>query len=75
VAQSSLPSYVVSVHDGNGDHLRPALASEYPDKDPASKAQKFRHRYRDLMAILGGMLVLLMTAVIVILRKRDNDLQ
>jgi ABC-type multidrug transport system ATPase subunit/pSer/pThr/pTyr-binding forkhead associated (FHA) protein len=75
VAQHSLPSYVIAVNDSKGDRLRPALESEYPDKDPATRAWAFRHRYRVSMAVLGSMFVFLVTAVILILRKRDNDLQ
>ena len=75
IAQHSIPSYVIAVHDSKGDRLRPALESEYPDKDPATNAVKFRHRYRYSMAVLGSMLVVLVASVILILRKRDKDLQ
>jgi hypothetical protein len=70
----------VKSSDSNSDNaksnrLRPAHESEYPDKDPSTKAQKFRHRYRYSMSVLGGMFVFLITGVILILRKRDSDLQ
>jgi hypothetical protein len=75
VAQHSLPSYVIPVHDAKGNRLRPALESEYPDKDPSSGAEKFRHSFRDSMAVLAAMLLLSVFAVLVILRKRDSDPQ
>ena len=75
IAQHSIPSYVISVNDSKGDRLRPALESEYPDKNSETKAVKFRHCYRYSMSVLGGMLVFLVVAVILILRKRDKDLQ
>jgi ABC-type multidrug transport system ATPase subunit/pSer/pThr/pTyr-binding forkhead associated (FHA) protein len=75
IAEHSLPGYVIAVNDSKGNRLRPALESEYPDKNSMSKAEKFRHRYIHSVSVLGGMFVLLVTAVIVILRKRDSDMQ
>jgi len=75
VAQHTLPSYVIAFSDDKGDHLRAATAEEYPAKNPAAKAIKFRHSYRVSAAVLATMLVLLVVAVIGILRKRDNDPQ
>jgi len=75
IAQHTIPSYVVPVQGSRSNRLRAALPSEYPDANPASDARPFRHRYRDSMAVLCAMLLLLLATVIAILRKRDNDLQ
>ncbi len=75
VAQHSLPRYVISNSDDKGEHLRAANDNEYPDRNPAANARQYRHRYRDSMAVLGAMLILLVAAVLIILRKRDNDPQ
>jgi ABC-type multidrug transport system ATPase subunit/pSer/pThr/pTyr-binding forkhead associated (FHA) protein len=75
IAQRNIPSYVVSVSGDKGDHLRPALKSEYPDQNPSTQAIQYRHRYRDSIMVLGLMLFTLVTSVIVILLRRDNDPQ
>ena len=75
VAQHTLPSYVVEVNDSHGKSLRPADEDEYPDKNPAANARKYRHSFRQSMAVLSTMLVLLVIAVVGILLKRDNDPQ
>ena len=75
IAQRNIPSYVVSVSGEKGEHLRPALKSEYPEQDPSTQAVKYRHRYRDSIIVLGLMLFTLVTSVTVILRRRDNDPQ
>jgi len=75
VAQHTLPSYVVQVNDSHGKSLRPADEDEYPDKNPAANARKYRHSFRQSMAVLSTMLVLLVIAVVGILLKRDNDPQ
>jgi len=75
IAQHTLPSYVVQVNDSHGKSLRPADEDEYPDKNPAANAKKYRHSYRQSMAVMSTMLVLLVGAVIAILLKRDNDPQ
>jgi len=68
-AQHHIPSYVVTVKDSAGaDVTRPAAATE-------NQAVVYRHRFRDSMAVLCGMFVLLTGTVILILRKRDNDPQ
>jgi ABC-type multidrug transport system ATPase subunit/pSer/pThr/pTyr-binding forkhead associated (FHA) protein/ABC-type multidrug transport system permease subunit len=53
------------------------VASSNPSADIAQHSfpEKDRHRYRDLMAILGLMLLLLVAAVIFTLRKRDKNPQ
>ncbi|MGA2673179.1 MAG: FHA domain-containing protein [Terracidiphilus sp.] len=71
-AERAFPRYIVTK---GSDKVRPALESEYPEKDPASNAVPFRHEFRGLMAVLTAMLVLTVGAVIVILRRRDNDPQ
>jgi hypothetical protein len=74
-AQNSFPKYVVPEHGGALERLRAANVNEYPDKNPGADAREFRHRYRDSMAVLGGMLALLTALVIIILRRRDTDPQ
>jgi ABC-type multidrug transport system ATPase subunit/ABC-type multidrug transport system permease subunit len=71
-AERAFPRYIVTK---GSDKARPALESEYPEKDPASNAVRFRHEFGHLMAVLAAMLVLSVGAVIVILRRRDNDPQ
>ena len=66
---------MVEVNDSNGKSLRPADEDEYPDKNPAANARKYRHSFRQSMAVLSTMLVLLVIAVVGILLKRDNDPQ
>ena len=73
VAQKSFPSFVIS--DDDGAHLCPALERELPSNNPASRAYKFRHSLPDSMLWLGLMLVVLVSAVIAILRRRDHDPQ
>jgi len=68
-AQHHIPSYVVTVKDSAGaDVTRPAASTE-------NQAIVYRHRFRDSMAVLCGMFVFLVAAVILILRKRDKDPQ
>ena len=68
-AQHHIPSYVVTVKDSAGaDVTRPAASTE-------NQAIVYRHRFRDSMAVLCGMFVLLIATVIFILRRRDNDPQ
>jgi hypothetical protein len=74
LAQETIPSYVIA-ENGSSDSLRPATNDEYPDKNPATAAVKYRRPFRDSVAVLCGMVLFLVGAVVVILVKRDNDPQ
>jgi len=75
LAQHNLPSYVIPVHDDKGEHLCPAPGNENPYKGSTSTPVKYRHSFRDSMAVLGLMLALSVAAVILILLRRDSDPQ
>jgi hypothetical protein len=75
-AESSIPRYLITYDDnGTEQTCRASAHQSYPRTDPTVYAVSYRHRFRDSMAVLGAMLLLSVAAVIVILRKRDNDPQ
>jgi hypothetical protein len=68
-AQHHIPSYVVTAKQSDGtESVRPAAANE-------DAAVAYRHSFRTSMAVLAGMILLLVGAVIAILCKRDSDPQ
>ena len=54
---------------------RATADEKYPRVNPTDHAVAYRHRFRDSVAVLSAMLLVLVAAVIAILRKRDNDPQ
>jgi hypothetical protein len=76
-AEGSIPEYLINFTDPSGAE-RTCLASadeQYPRVNPTAHAVAYRHRFRDSMGVLAAMLLTLVAAVIVILRRRDNDPQ
>lgn len=73
VAQHSIPSLVARVSGDGGDRLEPVLDGAQPDQDQTTQPMSFRHRYRNLMALLSMMLAFWVAAVVAILMVRDKD--
>jgi hypothetical protein len=76
-AEGSMPAYLITFTDplGTRHTCRASADEQYPHYGPVAHAVSHRHRFRDSVAVLGAMLVVLVTGVIAILRKRDNDPQ
>ena len=76
-AEGSIPAYLITFTDplGTRHTCRASADEQYPHYGPVAHAVSHRHRFRDSVAVLGAMLVVLVTGVIAILRKRDNDPQ
>jgi hypothetical protein len=76
-AEGSIPRYLITFTDPNGSErvCRASAGEQYPRVNPTDHAVAYRHRFRDSMAVLSAMLLVLVAAVIAILRKRDNDPQ
>ena len=76
-AEGSIPAYLITFTDPLGTkHTCRASADEhYPHYGPVAHAVSHRHRFSDSVAVLCAMLLVLVTGVIAILRKRDNDPQ
>lgn len=76
-AEASIPDYLITFTDAAGtEHTCRASADEqYPRVNPTAHAVAYRNRFRNSMAVLVAMLLALVAAVIVILRRRDNDPQ
>jgi len=73
LAQHSIPKFVAHSSGDGGDRLEPALDDAHSDPDQTAKPVSFRHRYRNLMALLSLMLAFWVSAVVVILLMRDKD--
>jgi len=73
VAEGSIPAYLIT--DDSGQVCRATPTQSYPAANPTSFAVRFRHRFRDSVAVLAAMQILLITAVILILLRRDHDPQ
>jgi ABC-type multidrug transport system ATPase subunit/predicted component of type VI protein secretion system len=76
-AEMSVPAYVIEFTDAhNKQHLCRATAEEgFPLGAPIVNAEKNRHSFGTSFSVLLAMLVILVSSVIGILRKRDNDPQ
>jgi ABC-type multidrug transport system ATPase subunit/ABC-type multidrug transport system permease subunit len=76
-AEGSIPHYLISFIDPAGTrHTCRASADEhYPRISPINHAVNNRHRFRDSVAVMCAMLLVLVAVVIAILRKRDSDPQ
>jgi ABC-type multidrug transport system ATPase subunit/ABC-type multidrug transport system permease subunit len=76
-AENSIPAYLITFIDPAGTrHTCRATADEqYPRIGPIDYAISNRHRFRETLAVLVTMIVLLIAGVIAILFKRDNDPQ
>jgi ABC-type multidrug transport system ATPase subunit/ABC-type multidrug transport system permease subunit len=76
-AEGNIPKYIITVKDSSGTEqtCRAVAGEQYPRVHPTAHAVSYRHRFRDSMAIMSGMLALLAIGVMAILRKRDNDQQ
>ena len=76
-AEGSVPRYLINFTDASGaERVCRATADEkFPRVNPTAHAVAYRHRFLDSMAVLGGMLLVLVSGVIAILRSRDNDPQ
>ena len=76
-AENSIPNYTITFNDDSGKEqtCRASANQGHPEENPTVHAVGYRHRFRDSMSVLAGMFALLVSAVLVILRKRDNDPQ
>jgi ABC-type multidrug transport system ATPase subunit/pSer/pThr/pTyr-binding forkhead associated (FHA) protein/ABC-type multidrug transport system permease subunit len=76
-AEGNIPSYILTAKDSTGTEqtCRSAAGGQYPSVHPTAHAVAFRHSFRDSMAVLGGMMLLMVGCVIAILRGRDKDRQ
>jgi ABC-type multidrug transport system ATPase subunit/ABC-type multidrug transport system permease subunit len=76
-AESSIPDYILTYDDTSGaKHTCRAYAGQgYPQTNSTSYAMENRHRFSGSIAVLAGMFIFLISSVIAILRKRDNDPQ
>ena len=77
VAENSIPGYLITFTNNSRTEqtCRASVRQAYPRINPVAHAVSYRHRFFDSMTVLGGMLFVLVTSVIVILRRRDNDSQ
>jgi ABC-type multidrug transport system ATPase subunit/ABC-type multidrug transport system permease subunit len=76
-AEGSIPQYLINFTDASGAE-RVCRATEHEKvarPNAIYDAVPYRHRFLDSMAVLGGMLLVLVSGVIAILRSRDNDPQ
>ncbi|MGA3161612.1 MAG: FHA domain-containing protein [Terracidiphilus sp.] len=76
-AEGSIPAYLISFIDPAGTRhtCRASADEQYPRLNPIDHAVSNRHRFRDSVAVLCAMLLVLVAGVIAILRKRDSDPQ
>ena len=76
-AEGSIPAYLITFTDpvGTKHTCRASADEQYPHYGPVAHAVSHRHRFRDSVAVLCAMLMVLLAGVIAILRKRDNDPQ
>jgi len=76
-AEGSIPAYLITFTDPTGiKHTCRASADEqYPHYGPVAHAVSHRNSFRDSLAVLCAMLLVLIAGIIAILRKRDNDPQ
>jgi hypothetical protein len=76
-AENSIPAYLITFTDpfGKKHTCRASANEQYPHYGPVAHAVSFRHRFRDSVAVLCAMLLVLVAGVIAILRKRDTDPQ
>jgi ABC-type multidrug transport system ATPase subunit/pSer/pThr/pTyr-binding forkhead associated (FHA) protein len=72
VAEFTIPERLITWKDKSGEHTARAFAGE--TKDSVTPVN-FRHRFRESMLVLVGMLAVLMLCVHGILLKRDSDPQ
>ncbi len=80
VAELSIPKYLMEWKDqDNHSHVARGFEGEDskllegPAGLPAAKSQLFRHSFATSLAVLVGMVAVLVSAVLLILRKRDSD--
>jgi hypothetical protein len=76
-AETSIPEYIITFNDpaGTEQTCRAYADQGYPLANPTAHAVSNRYKIRDSAAVLAGMFVFLVGAVIAILRKRDSDPQ
>jgi hypothetical protein len=76
-AEGSIPAYLITFTDPAGavHTCRASANQQYPPTNPTDHAIPYRHSFRDSMAVLGAMLLVLIAGVIAILRMRDSDPQ
>ena len=76
-AEGSIPAYLITFTDpvGTKHTCRASADEQYPHYGPVAHAVSHRHRFSYSVAVLCAMLLVLVTGVIAILRKRDNDPQ
>ncbi|MGA2890114.1 MAG: FHA domain-containing protein [Terracidiphilus sp.] len=77
LAENNFPAYLITFTDAQGkEHTCRAWADEqYPRINPTAHAFKYRHPFPVSLAVLAAMLLVLISGVIIVLRKRDNDPQ
>ena len=76
-AEGSIPAYLITFTDPLGTHhtCRASADEQYPRINPTAYAVNHRRSFRDSVAVLCAMLLVLVAGIIAILRKRDNDPQ
>jgi ABC-type multidrug transport system ATPase subunit/ABC-type multidrug transport system permease subunit len=76
-AENTIPAYLITFTDpvGTRHTCRASADEQYPHYGPVAHAVSHRHSFIYSVAVLCAMLLVLVTGVIAILRKRDNDPQ
>jgi hypothetical protein len=75
-AEVTIPHYLITWTDANGDHTARAFEGEVKNINGVTyQAKNFRHDFQTSLEVLLGMLAALVLTVIGILLKRDSDPQ